>query len=318
MPLFDAFSGVFSIFLIGLLGYLLARGGWVSRELFQALPWFVTNIVLPPFSFCNIVSAFKREQIMELLQGLTIPLLSIFSVFILSVIVCRLMNMAGKRRGIFQAACAASNAVNIGIPINLALFGDAALPYIMVYFFANSLFFWSTAVPAIAVGGGEKAVPRYSLETLKRIMSPPMIGFLCGILAVLLDISLPVFAYKAFRYVGDMNVGLAVMYIGMMMRNIKLEEFRFDRDMVMVFAARFCISPLIVFCLSLLIPIPALMRNVFIIQCSLPVMMNVAIISAYYKADARYAAVLTGATTLASLVTIPLFMFVVSAILPWL
>ena len=97
-----------------------------------------------------------------------------------------------------------------------------------------------------------------------------------------------------------------------MLNDIRFAEARLESDMVVVFAGRFIISPLCVIGLSFLFPVPELMRNVFIIQSSRPVMRNVAILSGYYKADAKYAAMLTSVSTIISLGTIPLFMVLIS------
>ncbi len=56
-----------------------------------------------------------------------------------------------------------------------------------------------------------------------------------------------------------------------------------------------------------MIPVPELMRKVFIIEAAMPVMTQVSIAARAYKADANYVAVMTALTTVISLFTIPAY-----------
>jgi predicted permease len=51
-----------------------------------------------------------------------------------------------------------------------------------------------------------------------------------------------------------------------------------------------------------------LMKKVFIIQSSLPVMTLTAVVARTYEADAEYAAIMTTVTTIAAMITIPIYM----------
>lgn len=312
MAFLNACQGVLTIFCIGLLGYILARGGKIPATLVKVLPRFVTTIVLPPYLLRNITSAFDRDQLIHLLFGAIIPFLSILATFGMAMALSKLMKVADNRKGIFRTGFSTSSTMNIGLPINIALFGETALPYVLLYFFANAVLFWTFGNYSIAHDGESAGVRLFSLQTLKQVCSPPLIGFFAGISLVLLDVHLPSFVDKSFKYVGEMAIALSIMYIGIVLNDISFKDFRLERDVAVVFAGRFLVSPLCVLLLSLIFPIPPLMRNVFIVQSSLPVMMNVSILSGYYKADVRYATLLTSVSTIISLVTIPLYMAIIA------
>lgn len=308
MIFLNACAGVFTVFLIALLGFFLARRGLVPQSTAKILPRMVTTIVLPPYLLRNITATFQRDELVSLLSGAVIPFLSIFFAFVLAWVLSKALKVKRGRAGIFRTSFATSSAMNIGLPINIALFGEAAMPYLLLYFFANVIGFWTIGNYSLAHDGESADVKLFSFATLKQICSPPLIGFILGLVLVFLDIRLPVFLDKAFKYVGDMTVGLVMIYIGIMLSEIRLSDCRLERDVLVVFAGRFVISPLCVLLLSLAFPIPPLMRNVFLIQASLPVMQNVAILSAYYKADVKFATVVTSFSTILSLITIPLYM----------
>ncbi len=315
MAFWNACSGVLTVFAIGLLGYLLTRKGWIVPKTAASLPKFVTSIVLPPYLLRSTTSTFTHDQLLHLLSGVLIPFLSIFICFGLGVALTKILKVAPNRRGIFRTSIATSSTLNIGLPINIALFGESSLPYVLLYFFGNALFFWTVGNYSIAHDGASASVKLFSRDTVKKIFSPPLIGFACGIALVLLDVPLPSFLDKSFKYVGDMAIPLSIMYIGIVLSDITAAQCKFDRDVIVVFIGRFVISPLTVLGLSMIFPIPDVMRNVFIIQSSLPVMMNVAILAGYYKADVQYGTVTTSMSTVLALFTIPLYMVLIATFL---
>lgn len=308
MSILNAFSGVSTVFLMGLLGFLLARKGWIGKETAAAMPRFITVVALPPYLLRTATTTINHDQLIELFMGAGVPFLSILLAFGAGLALSFALAVAPARKGPFCTGIATSNAMNIGLPINITLFGEAALPYALIYLFANSVFFWTVGCYNIARSGSGHDVSFLSSDTLKRIFSPPLIGFGIGLLLVYFEIRLPDFIDRTFKYVGDMVIALGTMYVGVMVSTINRSEFHFDRETFTVFAGRFILSPLLVLFLTWLMPVPPMMRNVFIIQSSLPVMINVAILSAYYKADARYAAMLTGCSTFLSILTIPVYM----------
>lgn len=312
MAFLNACSGVLTIFLIGSVGYLLARRNAIPANISAVWPKFVTTVALPPYLLRHITATFERDELVPLLSGLVIPFLSMFLTFALACALVRVLRVAPGRRGIFRTSFATSSALNIGLPINVTLFGDAAVPYVLLYMLANATVFWTIGNYSIAHDGEDARVKLFSLQTLKHVCSPPLVGFVLGLALVFLDVHLPEFLDKTCKYVGDLAIALSVMFIGVMLRGIRLSEVRLGKDMIAIFTGRFLITPLCVLGLTFVYPVPELMRNVFIIQGALPVMMNVAILASYYKADARYAAVVTSVSTLIAMVTIPLYMVLIS------
>lgn len=54
------------------------------------------------------------------------------------------------------------------------------------------------------------------------------------------------------------------------------------------------------------------MEKVFIIQSGLPCMMQISILSAYYKTDAEFGALMVSLSTILSVITIPIAMTLLS------
>ena len=135
-----------------------------------------------------------------------------------------------------------------------------------------------------------------------------MLGFLTGLSLVLLNVELPRFLLDTARHLGNLTTPLALLFIGISLQNMDLRHLRLDRDLALALLGRLVLSPLVVALLVPLFPIPELMAKVFIIQASLPVLMQAAILSAYYRTDPEFGALMVSLSTLLSAITIPICM----------
>jgi predicted permease len=292
---------------MGFVGYALARSGLADSHVKNFLPIMVVRITLPLFLFSTTVRGYTRQDLADLTSWVGLGTLTVFLTFAVSLLAARLIRPQGRRRGIFCASFAASNTMYIGVPVNLALFGQQALNPAMAYFLANGIFFWTVGNYLMSLDGQKGRVPLVSLETVKRLLPPPMIGFLLGIAAVMAGIKVPDFLLNASASIGAMNTPLAVIYIGLGFYGLSLKSLKPWPEIAAVLSGRFIICPAITLAVCLLSHSPVLMTQVFTIQASLPVLAAASIMAGYYQSDPDYAAVLVSLSTALALVTIPVY-----------
>lgn len=311
---FHALETVMTFFIIGCIGYVLAKKGWFQAESQVMLARLVTVVALPPLLLYNLSSSFTRDELLHLVYGSLVPFTSIVCTLCLGVLAVRLFKVAPERKGVFCASFSFSNTIYIGLPVNLALFGTAALPYVLLYYIGHTVLFWTVGNYAIALGGDKKDEKLFSRSTLKKVFSPPLLGFFAGLILVLLDIKLPVFLANTAQYLGNLTTPLVIMSIGVTLYGMGLSKIKIDRELLLIFLGRFVLSPLVIIAIAWVVPLPDLMRRVFIIQSSLPVVSSMALLASYYNSDPEFAAVAVSSTTLLSIITVPVFMI----ILTWL
>jgi len=202
----------------------------------------------------------------------------------------------------------------MGMPVNIALFGEESIPYVLFYYAANTTLFWTIGIYSISKGSEGSKEKVFSMSTVKRIFSPPLKGFLAGMLLVIAGIKLPKFIIDSCKYIGNMTTPLSLLFIGITFSTIDMKGIRFDRDMAALLLGRFVIAPLVVYALTFLIPIPSLMTKVFIIQSAMPVIAQSAIAAKAYNADYQYATVMITVTTVLSILFIPVYMLFIGRI----
>ena len=307
--IFDAVQGVLTILFMVSGGYILSGKGWFSEETVAVISRLVIRIAIPALMLSNITTTFDRESIIRLGPGIVVPLGTIFFTYSLSVVLGRVLRIPEGRRGLFQAHFAFANTIFVGIPVNIALFGEKAVSFVTLFYIVNTTLFWTIGVYFLRRDGGSVKTPIFSLATLKQIFTPVVVCFIIAILLVLLEIRRPPFVMSSLKYTAAMTTPLSMIIIGITMHSVGLRGIRFDRELLAVMAGRFIIAPAAVFFILGRIDAPDLMRKVFLITASMPVMTQIALVAKAYGADHRNAGVTATVTTAASLVVIPFFMF---------
>ncbi len=307
-----AVDGVLTLLLIGMVGYALAGRGWFGVETQRLLPRLTMEITLPPYMFYVQATAISRNELLDMVYAGLLPFTAMTLTYLFSRLLIRLLRIPKGKRGITSVAFTCSNTIYLGLPINLALFGEAALPYVLLYYAVNSMLFWTMGVYLVAGDSEDSKHALLSRETLRSFISPPMMGLISGVMAVLLHIPLPPFLLNSSKMLGGITIPLILLSLGITMHGMRLRNIRPNRELILILLGRFICSPLILFGLSFFFPVPTLMLQVFIIQSSLPVITNLAVVANYYKANEELGALAVTSSTLLCLFTVPLLMILVT------
>ena len=314
MVFLNALQSMASITLLCLIGYVVAWKGWVAGETEIFIPKFLTKVVLPPYLMGSVALHFKRDELLHLLVGSTIPLISILLSFALFLGIAWLFRVDKKHRYLFATAACTSNTIFIGIPVNTALFGDIAIPQVLLYFFGNTLFFWTIGNYCIASEGAHKEQRLSPKELLGRIFSPPLCGMLIGVALVLLEIPLPSVVTDTCGYLGNLTTPLALIFVGIILRRVNWRASHMGKDIALALIGRLIICPFILMGCLFVVPMQTLTEQVFIIQSGLPSMTNIALISAFYGADRNFGSIFVALSTVLAMLTVPAWMALIHMI----
>lgn len=312
MNFLQAFGGIFSLIIVAGIGYWLSRKGYVENSLRVSLPKFITNICLPPFLAYTILTSFPRKDLDFLLPAVGTPLAIIASMFTGAYILATILKINRHRFGLFCAAISNSNTIFIGIPVNSALFGEQSVPYVLFYYFAATLFFWTVGNYFISrdLQAGEGIQERLKIRW-NQIISPSIIGLSIGLILLYGKIELPGSLLSAAQMIGQLTTPLALIYIGIVLEKIGLKNLVFTRDITIALIGRLVICPLTALMIVPFFHLPALMGKVYIMQSSLPVLMQVSILSGYYNTDPDFGAIIVTLSTLLCVISIPVWMILI-------
>lgn len=260
----------------------------------------------------SLTKNFTAEKLLELAPDMLLPVCSMLLALVVGKTAAKLLHVRQGRRGVFVTNFFIANTMFIGLPVNLALFGDESIPSVMLYYMVNLTFFWTLGVQNIVADIEGKAGGIFSVQVLKKLWSPPLMGFVAAILLIVLNIPLPRFLARGFQYVGNLTTPLSLVFIGIEISKINLRDFNFERDIWGGLLGRFIVCPLCVLCLVPLINVAPISVKVFAMQAAMPAMTQMAIVCKQYGGDSRYAAALSFITIIGGLLVIPIYMTVVN------
>lgn len=308
----QALDGIFTIVLVVGIGYVLSKKGWFDDKTSSLIAKLVTTVSLPLYMITSLTKNFTAEKLIKLAPDMMLPVCSMLLAMMVGKVFMRLLNVRTGRKGVFITNFFIANTMFIGLPVNLALFGDESIPSVMLYYMVNLIFFWTLGVQNIVADVTGTYEGLFSTKVLKKLWSPPLMGFVAAIVLIILNVQLPRFLMRGFQYVGNLTTPLSLIFIGIEIAKINLKEFNFERDIIGGLFGRFIVCPLCVLALVPFVSVSPISVKVFTMQATMPAMTQMAIVCKQYGGDSQFAAALSFITILFGLLVIPVYMTVVN------
>ncbi|MBP1919641.1 AEC family transporter [Youngiibacter multivorans] len=300
----EATNTIITLFILAGFGFVLKKLKVTDQRVDSFISTFLVSYIVPVTMFHTAFTSFTLEHLKVSWKGVLLVITSMVIVIIISSFTSRLLKHNIKRGGAFIAMSTFSNTIFVGLPIITGLFGDEGVPYLLLYYMANTVMFWTAGNYLLS---RTKKSSGFSFTVIKKLLNPAILGFLLGLAALFMDIAVPDYIIKSTEYLKDMLTPLSLIYMGSIIGTLTFKNLGNPLDTILIILFRFAVSPLVVILLFKLVPMPLLMQKVFIISAALPVMGQVSIVSGKYGGDSGFAAFMTAFTTFLSLFTIPLY-----------
>ena len=146
MVFFQSIESVISIILMIGLGYVLKSLGWFDEQFGGSISSLITKVALPASIFVSVMKNLTKSSLIELSGSLIYPIAAVIISYLIAYVLTKLLKIQPGRRGIFMNAVVNANTIFIGLPLNIALFGEASLPYFLIYYVTNTVSTWAFGV----------------------------------------------------------------------------------------------------------------------------------------------------------------------------
>ncbi|GBG93812.1 malate permease [Ligilactobacillus salitolerans] len=314
-------SSVVVIVLIMALGYLLKKYHWFGDSFGGEISSLITKIALPASIFTAVMKNLTRSSLIGLSQELVFPVIGVVIGYLIAWTMVKVFKIKRGRRGIFINAFVNANTIFIGMPLNMALFGDKAMSYFLVYYIVNTVSTWAFGVFLIQNDDPtiDKSAQKQRKINWKKILPMPLVGFIVAIVWMLLGIPVPNFLGQTLNYVGSLVTPLSLIYIGIVLYNAGLKNFHFERDSVLALIGRFILSPLVLIILIKIgagagFTMPSLMSQTLVVQSATPMLAVLPILANESHSDVKYATDVVVMSTVLFIVVVPVLMTILQFI----
>lgn len=308
-------EAVIVLFSMAYVGFETSRQGWYNDDSRRLIARLV-NLCLPLFLFYNVTSKFSHDDLIAVLQVAGLPFLTVGINWLVSVFIVRMGWVRKEVAGAFIACFTGATVTFLGIPVISIMFGEQAVGYLLVYFFANVLFIWTIGIYCVQLDGVHRAGrPKpsfFSRRSVKMFFQPPLQGFLLGVAFVVLALPVPEPLMMITRDLGRVTSPLALIFVGMTIQHIGFEKIRhIPREVWFVLFSCFVLRPLVMYFATGFAGMESEVRQIFIVSSCMPVSSVIGVLAKNYGADEAFCSEAIGISTLALLVALPVILIFV-------
>ena len=309
MSLFlTSITSIIPIIAIIVLGYILQVRGWFGDDFGPNLSRLIMNVALPASIFVSVMKYLTLDKLISLSGGLLYTFVAFKLGYIVAYIAVVVFKVRPGRRGTTINTFVNANTIFIGLPLNIALFGEQALPYFLIYYITNTISTWTLGVYLMTSDSKSSQGKETTKFDWKKLLPAPLVGFLVALLFLSLRISIPDFVTNTLTYVGNIVTPLSLIYIGIVLAKAGLKTITFDKDTIVTLVGRFILAPLIMLLvLKFFAPNMAVVEfKTFMIQSATPALAVLPILANQGKGDVEFSTNVVTLSTVLFIVVIPI------------
>lgn len=281
-----------------LVGALVKKCGIISPEGQKNINDLVIYLVLP----CNIVNSFLIGSDGDIFRQFGMVFVISIAVQAVSVVLGRIVyrkKELGHKMSL-QYGIICSNAGFLGNPVAEGAFGSVGLAMASIYLIPMRVMMWSSGIAIYTQNTDWKAA-------LKKVVTHPcIIACVLGLALMICRAQLPGLIGKPLTAIGSCNTALSMMVIGMILVDADVRAL-FDREIFAYSFLRLIAMPAALYFVCILCRVPALVTGVCTILTAMPAGATTSILASKYHADELFATRLVVASTVLSMVTIPVW-----------
>ena len=311
MIFLTSLGSIFPIIVMIAIGYILRKRHWFHHTFSENVSKLITNVALPCSIFYSVLKYLDMNVLKELSNRLIFTFASVIIGYVTAYIVIKIFKIRRGRRGVFYNAVVNANTIFIGLPLNMALFGEQASKYYLMYYITNTISIWTLGYILLENDSTEEKESKGGFNP-KKLLSPPLIAFVAAFIVLVLGISIPKPLVETTKYLGNIVTPLALLYIGIVLADAGLHSINFDLDTILALLGRFVFSSIVMVALlkvaGQFMQQDSLEIKTFVIQSAAPVFAALPILTNQTEGDIEYATNVVTTSTILFVVVIPVLM----------
>ena len=313
MLFLTSLESIIPIIALIVLGYFLQVRGWFHNDFGNDLSKLIMNVAMPVSIFVSVLKYLTLEKLISLSGGLIYTFVAFALGYIVAFLSVKAFKVAPGRRGTVINTFVNANTIFIGLPLNIALFGDDALAYFLIYYITNTISTWTLGVFLMTSDSKSGKKKQESHFDWKKLLPAPLLGFIVSVVFLVINIPLPSFVSSTLGYVGGLTTPLSLVYIGIVLAKAGIKTIRFDKDSIVALVGRFIVAPVLMFAvLKLMAPgMVAAEYQTFMIQSATPALAVLPILANQGDGDVEFSTNIVTLSTVLFVIVIPIIQTII-------
>ena len=311
MTFLQAFELALPLYLLILIGYLLARFSKWPKAVPEALSRFVFVIAIPSMLFA-LTSDLSRLPPLDV-RVLLAYFGGCLGVYVAARLVAlRLFRQDGVEQTVFGMGAIYGNTVMLGLPIAKAAIGEAAVPSLAMVLVTNALVMWTLATVSVEWARGGNFTWRGMLLTLRSVVANPVVlSILLGSAWSLTGLAMPSPVVSTLHLLGQSAVPLALVTAGFGLAAYQIREGLGVATAITAF--KLIALPLLVWIVARITGLPALETQVVVLLSSIALGVNGYLMAREFNALQGPIGTALLLSTIGSAVTVPVVLLLTGA-----
>ena len=294
---------IITMMILGTLGFILKKSRVMDKRTDKFLSQLLVNICTPAVMIYINLTNFSIATFRNSYRSILIAILTMILMNVIAYGVSKALSLKGMEQGEFISMATFSNTIFVGLPLITGIFGEKAVPYLMLYFIGNTLTFWTLGIYQLVRSSGRA----FSSKNLLKIINPPIVGFAVGIALLYYNVSLPTYAMDSIYYLRILMTPLSLLFMGSVIGDLKMSSVGSPVTTVLILLLRFVLAPISCLLLLKAFNMPEDLTKVFIVCAGLPVMTNISIAVGKYGGNPSYSSFMTALTSIAFIFVMPFY-----------
>ncbi len=285
------------------MGYAVVKAGLMKSSESKSVSVILVYLVIP----CVIIKAFQVDYTPDVQKGLFLAIAAAVAIHILFLLITIPLKKIFQMDVIEQATCIYSNAGILVIPLVQELLGQDYVIYSSAYIAVQLILLWTQ--------GKNMLCEEEKLEWKKIFLNVNIISIIAGIVLFLFRIKLPAGVQDVLGMMNNMIGPLGMLLAGMAIAEVPLKSIFTKKRNYLSVALRLLLYPVLGLFLMKAIQIVVNLENssqillTVYLACVTPACASVTSMAQLYDKDAAYASSLYVLTTLLSIVTMPVMVY---------
>lgn len=294
---------IIKLFVIMFMGYAVVKAGLMKSSESKSVSVILVYLVIP----CVIIKAFQVDYTPDVQKGLFLAIAAAVAVHILFLLITIPLKKIFQMDVIEQATSIYSNAGILVIPLVQELLGQDYVIYSSAYIAVQLILLWTQ--------GKNMLCEEEKLEWKKIFLNINIISIIAGIVLFLFRIKLPAGVQDVLGMMNNMIGPLGMLLAGMAIAEVPLKSIFTKKRNYLSVALRLLLYPVLGLFLMKAIQIVVNLENssqillTVYLACVTPACASVTSMAQLYDKDAAYASSLYVLTTLLSIVTMPVMVY---------
>lgn len=289
------------LFLVICMGYLLYKVKIFNKEVNRKITKLLLNVSMPALIINSVLEQTERPPSNEVLVVFIAAIAMHIILPLISILFVKAIRVPKNQQGLYMFMNTFSNIGFMGFPIINALYGSKGVFYTAIINVMFSLSAFTYGVLMINYAGEGEA--KFSA---KKLLSPGILGALAALLIYAINMHFPSPVENFIGTLGSLTTPLAMLMIGSTLATMEVKTVFNDKRVYLFSVIKQLVIPIALFYIVRIFIHDEFILGIIYIMLLMPVANTGLLFATEYGRDEALAAKTVFITTVMSLITIPL------------